>query len=439
MTLLVAGFLLLVIAGIVFSINYMNWSNIVSQAETALDLLARNSGERPGLQFEAIQKPPEISINAGDAGAGRDPAGPDGHREDLKKPDSTGHNPGQPPDSENALASLSNYYVITIDDGMNIAEWSSDRADLYTDEQIEEITSAVLSSGKESGHVGTQFFRLISGHPSSDSQMLIVLDQRLEIMSMRRILRSTLFIAGLAYVLLCTAAWLLIRSMIRPVQEAFDKQRQFVWDAGHELKTPLAVIGANAQVLEEEIGGNEYLGYITSEVKRSNNLLTSLLTLARMDRKTAPAVMKELDLGKTVLAVALPFESAVYEAGKKLELDAVENIRCRGDEALLQQLTVILLSNALKYSDDHGTITVKTGRKGRYAVLSVSNTGSGISPEDMRHIFDRFYRADAAHSRDTEGFGLGLSIAAGIAEAHHGKIRCESAADGRTTFSVLLP
>ena len=467
MTLLVAAFLLLVIAGIVFSINYMNWRNISGQAQSALDLLAENSGVRPSLQFEdrgeapaPSRKPDEQGSEPGGEEIGEEFETPaDGMKE--REPGGNGpgtgiepgnrqpgrdHDPGQPPDSENTLASLSNYYVITLSESGQVIDWSSDRADLYTDEQIADMSHAALLTEKDKGRIGTQFFRLISspgqtkgGSSPGRQKMLIVLDQRLEIMSMRRVLRMTAAVAGIAYLLLCAAAYFLIRSMVRPVQDAFDKQRQFVWDASHELKTPLAVIGTNAQVLREEVGENEYLGYITSEVSRTGRLLQSLLTLARMDQNTAAFSPKRLDLGKTVLSVALPFESTVYEAGRQMTLDVKEGLTCRADEPMIQQLTVILLSNALKYSDPHGMITVRTGTKGRARFLAVSNTGSGIAPKDLERIFDRFYRADTSHNRDVEGFGLGLSIAKTIVDAHKGKIRAESDADGLTTFTVTLP
>ena len=407
MTFLVAGFLLLVIAGIIISINYMNWRNITRQALETLDILEQNSGARPE-RNEPLMKPDKDR---------------DGRRPGF----------GQPPDMENTSASLSNYYVIMADQAGEVTDWKSDRSDLYSDEQIADITQTVLASGQKSGRVGTQFFRVcdsgrVIGNDSPDEtgSMIIVLDQRLEIMNMRSVLRLTILAAAAAYLLLCLAAYLLIRRMLRPVQEAFDKQRQFVWDASHELKTPLAVIGTNAQVLEGEIGENEYLGYITSEVSRTDKLLNDLLALARMDRKTLKPDLRELDLGKAVLSVVLPFESTVYEEGRHLETDIPEGLMCTGDEAMIRQLCVILLGNALKYSDEGGTISVSAGKKGKTCCLQVKNTGTGIEPEDLEKIFERFYRADKAHNREVEGFGLGLSIAKNIVDIHKGKIRAES-------------
>ena len=414
MTILVACFLLVVFAGIIGAINYMNWRSITGQASQTLDILEQNSGVRPVLEQPRLK--------------------PD------SKPDEKRGIRGEPPEIDNTQASLSNYYVITVDADGEVTEWKSDRSDLYSDEQIEDITQTVLASGRKNGRVGTQFFRVCTSRdPDNDSKMLIVLDLRLEIMNMRSVLRLSILASAAAYLLLCLAAYLLIRRMLRPVQESFDKQRQFVWDASHELKTPLAVIGTNAQVLEEEIGSNEYLGYITSEVTRTNKLLNDLLSLARMDKKTVQPDFKEFDLGKAILSVALPFESTVYEAGKTLETDIPDGLTCTGDEQMIRQLTVILLGNALKYSDEGGTITVRAGKKGKTCFLEVKNTGEGIAAEDLDKIFDRFYRADKAHNREVEGFGLGLSIAKNIVELHKGKIKVESEQGKETTFTVVFP
>ena len=209
-------------------------------------------------------------------------------------------------------------------------------------------------------------------------------------------------------------------------------------DASHELKTPLAVISANAEVLEQDIGENEYLGYIRSEVRRTDTLVNSLLTLARLDKGAAETAMKPFDLSRALLDVTLPFESTVFEAGKTLETDIPDGITCTGSEEQIKQLAVILLSNALKYSDEGGKIEVSLKARGKQREIRVFNTGSVISPEDREHIFDRFWRADPAHGRETGGHGLGLAIAKTITDAHHGKIAVESREGFGTAFTVTL-
>ena len=427
MTILVFAVLWIVTAGIIFLINYMNWRNITQMSETALETLVSNSGERPSLGMEGPGKegiPSEIPLN--DRSEGHAPS-------DLPRRKIS---PGQPVEAEDALASLSNYYVVRLSAEDEIMDWSSDRSDLYTDEQVTEFAQLVLENGKEKGRIGSQFYRIAK---ISGNKLLVVLDERLDVGSAGRVLRMTAIIASGACILLCIAAWFLIRMMVRPVQEAFDRQRQFVADASHELKTPLAVIGANADVLEGEIGENEYLGYIQSEVKRTDTLVRNLLTLAKMDQEQISVSRETLDLGKVILSVALPFESAVFEEGKQLILNVPEGISCRGDEEMLKQLMVILLSNALKYSDQNGRITIDLSRNGRFKEIRVRNTGEGIASENLSKVFERFYREDASHNRETEGNGLGLAIAGNIVRLHHGKIAVKSVPGQETVFTVTLP
>ena len=468
LTLLVIGVLILVTAGIVLSIDIVNRRNIdaaAEAAEAALDILAANEGRRPDLEDA---EPPEQPVEGEVPPEGEGevpPEKPEGTTSSEsvppEKPQGTLPTQGtmtadrQPPAGQMdprqrmnerrrafgnlqgsaALASLSNAYTVTLDAEGGVTAWSSDRADLYTDAQIQAFADSALATGRTAGRVDTQYFRLTG---SGDARLLIALDARLEFLSAQRMLRASTMVASLACLLLAAGAYLLIRRMLQPVQASFDRQKQFVWDASHEFKTPLAVISANAEVLSREIGPNEYLGYIQSEVKRTDSLVQNLLTLARMDKGAVAAEMKRFNLSDALLAVALPFESTVFEAGRTLETDIPEGVFLRGDEAMLQQLTVILLSNALKYSNEHGRIRVVLKGKNRGCELRVENTGEGIAPGDLERIFDRFYRTDASRNSETGGEGLGLAIARSIVEIHHGKIRAESGTDGWTRFIAEL-
>ena len=443
LTLLVIGVLIVVTAGIVLSIDIANRRNIDTTARSALDILAQNDGQRPDLQAPLPpwdgETPPERPEGESDSEGGELPGKPDGDSaaidfSQLPRPDDRRRFDLSA--SASTLASLSNAYTIRLDADGGVKDWNSDRADLYDDAQIQAFADAALAEDRESGRVDTQYYRLIG---SGDERTLIALDARLEFLSARRMLRSAALVASLACLLLSAGAHLLIRKMLRPVQASFDRQKQFVWDASHEFKTPLAVISANAEVLSREIGPNEYLGYIKSEVKRTDALVQNLLTLARMDKGAAAAEMKRFDLSQALLGVALPFESTVFEAGRTLETDIPEGVCVRGDETMLQQLAVILLSNALKYSDEGGRIRLSLAQKGRGAVITVFNTGRGIAPENLEKIFDRFYREDLSHNREVAGNGLGLAIARTIAQAHKGRIRAESHPGRDATFIVTLP
>ena len=428
LTLLVIGVLILVTAGIVLSTDFANRRNIAASADAALKTLAENQGRRPN-RF------PELPIR------GKSEPDADGTEAPPELPESeppfrSNRQDFALPSGAETLASLSNFCSITLDADGTVTGWFSDRTDLYDDAQIQLIADEAAAAGRDAGRLGEQFYRFSE---TDGGRLLIVLDARLEFLSARRALRATALVAGAGCLLLSVGAWLLIRRMLMPVQASFDRQKQFVWDASHEFKTPLAVISANAEVLSREIGPNEYLGYIQSEVKRTDNLVQNLLTLARMDKGTVAAQIRRFNLSDALLGVALPFESTVFEAGRTLETDVPANLWIRGDEAMLQQLAVILLSNALKYSNAGGTIRLTLAQRGRGVTMTVYNTGAGIAPEHLEKIFDRFYREDASHSREIAGNGLGLAIARNIVQAHRGRIHAESVPGESATFIVSLP
>lgn len=402
LTALVIGVLMLVTAGIIFSISWGNYRAIEQRAMSTLRELAGNRGVRPEVPPEGDMRPMQP----------REPRG-------------------------DFMANLASFYTVYLNDDGTVARWESDRGGLYTDAQVNALAEMALNTGRETGRVmDTQYFRLTE---QEGQRALIVVDARIEHIAARSVVGTTALVAGMACALLSAGAFFLIRRMVRPVQEAFDRQKQFVWDASHEFKTPLAVISANAEVLAGEIGENEYLGYIQSEVRRTDKLVQNLLTLARMDKGTVSAQMERFDLSNALLGVALPFESTVFEAGRTLETEVPEGVFIRGDREMIQQLAVILLSNALKYSNEGGVIRLSLVQKGRGCQFSVYNTGQGIAPENLQRIFDRFYREDLSHNNEISGNGLGLAIARSIVEAHKGRIHAESEYGKNATFTVTLP
>lgn len=404
LTLLMLACVLVVISGVVLSVNLVNWMTLRSQAETSLQALMDNEGQRPKGQERPREKP--------------------------------ARNPALPDESRASAASMGNSYTLRIDHNGELTEWSSDRSDLYDDTQVQAIAAQIAACGESSGRIGTQFF-LTRERPFG--MLVVVLDARMEIAGARKLLYSSLLTGLLAFLLMGAGACLLAQRLVRPVQEAFDKQRQFIWDASHELKTPLAVIAANADALTGELGQSPWLTHIHSEIRRTDRLVQNLLTLAALDQAASALPAALVDLSQTVLSVALPFESAVFEAGKTLRTDVDENLFCPGNADMLSQLTVILLDNAVKYAEPGGAITLSLHADGRYMLLRVHNTGSSIAPQERERIFDRFYRCDAAHSSAVPGNGLGLSIAKRIADAHHAEIRICCPPGQGTAFTVLLP
>ncbi len=239
-------------------------------------------------------------------------------------------------------------------------------------------------------------------------------------------------------------SWFLSRWLVRPVEESWQRQQQFVADASHELKTPLTVLLADADILlahqDETVGSQrKWVEYIQEEGLRMKGLVQDLLFLARGDAQGwSPPRQDALSLSDLCQGCALSFEPVAFERGLTLSSAVSSGVTVTGSEDELRRLCAILLDNACKYCDPGGTVTL-TLEKGERAVLSVHNTGQPIPAQAQPHLFERFYRADAARSRSQGGYGLGLAIAAAITQGHRGKIDLHSAPGEGTAFTVTLP
>ena len=361
-------------------------------------------------------------------------AGNNSKPEDLEETAQSRTRSNLPAIRASSLSRITDYCVIRLNKDGTLHEWKTESTDVYDDAVVATLLETITATGKTEGRVGSQAFRM---EERKYGALIVAMDVSPEEGYAASLLRITLIAGSIAWALLSLLTVLLIRRTLRPVQEAVAKQQQFVWDASHELKTPLAVISANAQVLEQELGGNEYFGYIRAEIGHMNDLVQNLLLLARMDAGRQSASFARFDLGAALLGLALPMESLAFEKGKQLDVQVQEGIFCRGNETLLVQLASILLSNALKYADEGGVITLSLEARGRQRLIRVHNTGSFIPPEERRKIFDRFYRADT--SRAESGSGIGLAIAQSIAELHHGEILVESDPQTGTAFTAILP
>jgi len=253
-----------------------------------------------------------------------------------------------------------------------------------------------------------------------------------------RLLKVSLFGGSIALLILLVISILLSNWMIKPVKDTFEKQKQFVSDASHELKTPISVIGANADVLEHEIGENKWLSYIKSETSRMSKLVNSLLTVARLDDSKRKYNFTEFNLSKAVLNVALPFESTAFEAKIDFRLSIDDNITYKGQKEEIMQLTAILIDNAIKHTDTSGVVEISLKQLSNKKILEVYNTGLGINHWEKSKIFERFYRSDKARSRTSESYGLGLGIAKSIVRNHKGKIDVQSLEGKWAKFIITL-
>lgn len=312
--------------------------------------------------------------------------------------------------------------------------------DLSDEVLLQELLNTVQRAGTEEGTLREYGLRFCSSY-SPWGHSVVFADMSGEQSTLNNLVRTCVVIGGISLVAFLLVSIFLARWAVRPVEQAWNQQRQFVADASHELKTPLTVILTSAEMLqgaEQDAAGRQQLtGNILLMTRQMRGLVESLLELARVDNGRVRTAMTELDFSQTVEDAVLPFEPVFFEQGLKLDTQVEGGITLRGSESHLRQVVEILLDNARKYSEEGGAAALYLRRQGRHCLLEVSNTGPAIRREDLTNIFKRFYRVDKARGMDGS-YGLGLSIAEGIVEEHQGRIWAESSG-GRNTFRVELP
>lgn len=318
--------------------------------------------------------------------------------------------------------------VVTIDHFLCFANAEGtlmrlDGTENYTEDDAQTMLDYVLEKGKTDGWYGSlQYFR-----KDYDRGTLVVFsDRSAEQLLLHKVLLVSILVFLLMEGVVFLLTMILTKRAMRPMQETFERQRQFISDAGHELKTPLTIISANVDILHDEIGENKWLSYIQSQAERMRVLVGEMMNLTKLEMGDKEKDFVDFSLSEAVSGAALPFEGQAFEQEKQLELEIQEDISYHGNPDQIKQLVGIFMDNALKYSKEHGEIRVTLQQVQNKKTLKVYNTGKGIPESEKEKIFQRFYRSDASRARATGGYGLGLSIAQSIADAHKIRIQVES-------------
>ena len=310
--------------------------------------------------------------------------------------------------------------------------------DLSDQSQLAAIVTEALAQEEDTGLLADFHLRYLrkTGYTST---LIAFTDTTLESTTMRSMAAVCSLAGSAALVVLFLCSYLLSGVVTRPVGAAWAQQEQFLSDASHELKTPLTVILSSAELLNQSALPEQavYIDNIREESRRMKLLVEDMLTLSRAQRSAGSLPEQTADLSEAAVTAALRFEPVAFEAGKRLEYDIAPSLPVRGDGAKLGQALAALLDNAVKYSDSGTDIRLTAEKQGRFAVVTVEDSGPDIPADKLPHIFDRFYRADEART-DGDSFGLGLPIAKAIIDAHRGTLRCESGG-GVTRFIITLP
>jgi len=397
--------LLLVLTVILGSAGILNYKKILTDADRILDILAENDGRFPA------DIPPKNDFFSTD----RKP-----RNDRLNSPE---------------LPYESRYFSVFLTQGGGTAAVNTGKIAAVDTQAAIEYAQMVLNRGDSRGFI--EAYRYIL-YPSDDEIHIVFLDCGREIGSFQRFLLTSAGVGILGLLAVLLLLIILSRRIVKPFSENYEKQKQFITDAGHELKTPLTIIDADAEVLEMDVGENEWLSDIKNQTKRLAQLTNNLILLSRMEEQPQAEKIEfpVSDLAEETLEA---FQALAKTHNKTISGQIEPMLSMVGDENAIRQLIVILLDNAVKYSDDGGKIELSLKKKKHTLQLGVFNTAESISREDLTHLFDRFYRADKSRNSKTGGYGLGLSIAAAIVSAHKGKIMANTQDEESLLITVIFP
>ena len=433
--------LLLILVVMIGVINLVNYNQMVSQADNLLVMLADNDGYFPGM-MDGKMAPGGMSPENN----GSESTSSETMNQENMNPENNPRDPGNPNNpfqlqrlNDNRSAEMpyqSRYFWVKLD-----ADGASSEVNLMHTATVTEATAityaqAVTEESKEKGFYHS--YRYIIKTTSDGSKLVIFTDLSSNILAALTLLLQSLLVGLFALIAMFILVFAFSGQAVAPVVESLEKQKRFITDAGHELKTPLAVISANVDVLEIESGKSEWTSSIRNQVKRMNSLVKNLLTLSRMDEERMHVVYSDFDMSQTIKETAISFEALATSKDKKYQMDIEDGIHITGDKNSINQLASLLLDNAMKYSSDKGSIHVVLS-KDKYITFEVSNTCDSIPSGNLDRLFDRFYRADSSRSRETGGYGIGLSVARAIASSHGGTIQALRDGDRIIRFVVTLP
>lgn len=315
-----------------------------------------------------------------------------------------------------------------------------------TDEFMQMCARKALSQKRDRGYLKdyTFVYMIEYSNQAGEPIKIAFADATRQLKAMQHLVLILLLVFVISLLTFFFISLFLSRLTIKPVEAAWEQQKQFIADASHELKTPLTVILADTGILlghkDSTIESEEkWIHYIKTEAVRMKKLVEDMLFLAKSDMDREDRIYTAVDLSECLWSSILPFESVAFERGIVLKQEIQDHIEIIGNENELKQLAAILMDNACKYVEPEGTITINLKRVLDKVYMQIANTGEIISREDLPHLFERFYRVDESRVRKEGGYGLGLSIAKTIVKEHRGKITVDSTKEEGTVFQIVFP
>ena len=343
------------------------------------------------------------------------------------------NNPNMENDINNRINNemkIDGLYSITVENGEVLEN------DLNITDEIKNEAKKIASKNSRAGIYGNKIYSVKKIR--ENTYVVILMENESAIKQMKAVIILTVFAGTIALIIVYIIAKKISKIVVNPVQTTMEKQVQFISDASHELKTPLAVIRANSDVLEGELGKNKWLTYIQNEVDSMDKLVNELLLLAKMENEEVVKKYERIDLSQEIELVVSMFESMAYEKKVKLKNNIQENVFIEAEREDFEHILSTLLDNAIKHTESGNNVEVILKKEKGNIILKVENEGSKIPEEEREKIFERFYRVDKSRNRSEKRYGLGLAIAKSTVEKYKGRINIVYK-NGYTIFEVIIP
>lgn len=341
-----------------------------------------------------------------------------------------------PPKNAYDTVLSSNYFVVRYDRNGAVVYIDVSRTSTVSEDDAKGQAALVYAAGQESGRDG-RFRYLLQTTPSGTT--IVFLDTSGERIAYVRILLLSAGVGGVCWGMMLALVMVLSRRAIRPMEENIQRQKQFVTNAGHEIKTPLAIIQSNTEALELYQGESKWSRNIKEQTQRLDGLMKHLLTLARMDEGAGAVDAADLPVSQIVEERAGEFLQPMEDRRITLEQDIQSELILFADRTQVEQMFSILLDNSVKYTNEGGTVWIKLCQESRQLRLTVENTCDALPGVPPEKLFDRFYRGDEARTQKSGGYGIGLAVARALAQANGGSLRAQYLPDGRIRFEAIFP
>lgn len=415
-TLLAMAALLLVLTMIIAGINIYNYNEVIRDADELLQIISSNRGSFPETESEDETNREEKP----------EPIFKDGKRDSILRDFS----PETPYETR--------YFSVGISNETGMAEMiETSRISAVNDITAESYALRALEKNRTYGFVEDYRFYVVEGRHRT---YVVFVDCGRMLSSAHSFLWGSVIISFVGYIVVFAIVSVLSRYAIRPISRSYEKQKQFITNAGHELKTPLTIIRADADVLEMEYGQNEWLADIQKQTRRLSDLTEELSKLARMDEPEHPLKMMVLPLSDMICEAVDSFRHLAQTRDIDLRCSIQPKLFFRGNDRAIQQLVTVILDNALKYAPENSTVTLSFEKNGKNLSLYVFNQSKNPLPcGNLDQLFERFYRTDPSRNSETGGYGIGLAVAKAIVCSHGGSIHATSEDGSSLAIQVLLP